>query len=508
MSKKPRKPRKKQRPQARPRPVISTQQNARLQQAMQAQRAGNPAFAEAEYRALLAEKARSPELYCALASIFVTSGRLAEAKDLWKRALALDAGSIEAGMSLADIYQRTGKESQAIRHYERVISRNPKYVVARYELANLMKAQGNLQKAREIYQQVIARQPDYSQAHVTFSGVHKYQDPSDPHIRVMLDLYARDGIKPQAKIHLAFALAKAFEDIGDYTRAFGYLETGNRLRAQEFHYDIESDRALIRSIMQTFSADAMSRLDIDADPSERPIFIVGMPRSGTSLVEKIIASHSQVYGAGELDYILALATGLFLKHSPDYRFMPLESYPKSAFDEFGRGYLERTAVLGKGVRHVTDKMPFNMLMVGLISIALPNAKIIHCVRDARDTCLSIYKQNFTTGNYRFAYDLKSTAQFHNQYQELMAHWHRELPGVIYDVVYEDLTSHPEDEIRKLLAACGLEFEEDCVSFNKSAGMVRTASSYQVRQPMYTSSVRLWERYRQFLGPLLEELDSS
>ena len=150
-------------------------------------------------------------------------------------------------------------------------------------------------------------------------------------------------------------------------------------------------------------------------------------------------------------------------------------------------------------------MPFNMMMIGLVKIALPNAKIIHCVRDARDTCLSLYKQNFTTGNYRFAYDLRTVAQFHKQYQQLMKHWHEVLPGEIYDVSYEELTQNPEAEIRKLLKACDLEWQDDCLNFDKSGGIVKTASAYQARQPMYTSSVKLWEKYQAYLGPLLDEL---
>ena len=157
---------------------------------------------------------------------------------------------------------------------------------------------------------------------------------------------------------------------------------------------------------------------------------------------------------------------------------------------------------------VTDKMPFNMMMIGLIRIALPNAKIILCVRDAKDTCLSILKQNFTTGNYRFAYDLKTVAQFHNLYERLMKHWHETMPGVIYDVSYESLTHNPEHEIRDLLSACDLDFPESCVNFQKTEAVVKTASAYQGRQPMYTKSVGLWENYEQFLGPMLDELQGS
>ena len=149
-----------------------------------------------------------------------------------------------------------------------------------------------------------------------------------------------------------------------------------------------------------------------------------------------------------------------------------------------------------------------MMMLGLIRIALPNARIIHCVRDAKDNCLSIYKQNFTTGNYRFAYDLKTVGQFHKQYQLLMEHWHRVMPGAIYDVSYEALTGNPETEIRNLLAACDLEWRDDCLNFDKTGGIIKTASAYQARQPIYTSSVSLWEKYEEFIQPLLEELEAG
>lgn len=146
------------------------------------------------------------------------------------------------------------------------------------------------------------------------------------------------------------------------------------------------------------------------------------------------------------------------------------------------------------------------MMIGLIKMMLPNAKIIHCVRDARDTCLSIFKQNFTTGNYRFAYDLETIGQFYLEYERLMRHWHEVLPGAIYDLSYEALTHNPEEEIRKLLAACDLDWQDSCLEFSKAGGVVRTASAYQARQPMYTSSVALWEKYQPFLQPLLDELE--
>ena len=508
MSKKQRKPKKKFQQRVKPKHPVSNQQNIRLQQAVHAQSTGNPGYAESEYRALIAEKTRTPQIYCNLALICAQSARRSEADTLWKKALAIDPGFLEARMNLADSYQQAGNIEQATGQYERVISDHSGFVAAKYLLANLLKSQGKFDQASDYYQQIMSRQPDYTQAHFSYSGIHKYKDMTDPHITVMQALYQHKDLETDNRVYLAFALAKAFEDIGQYSQSFKYLETGNNLRHEEFNYQVDSDRELIQSIIRAFSREAMSKLQIKTGSSKKPIFIVGMPRSGTSLVEKILSRHADVHAAGELDYIFSLGTQLFLKESPHFLFKPLDSYSNSAFETLGKTYLEKIETLDDKASRLTDKMPFNMMMIGLIKIALPNAKIIHCVRDAKDNCLSIYKQNFTTGNYRFAYDLKSLGQFHEQYRLLMKHWHHVLGDEIYDISYESLTHHPEPEIRKLLAACDLDWQENCLDFEKGAGTVKTASFYQVRQPMYTSSVNLWEQYQDQLQPLFDALSEG
>lgn len=508
MSNKKRKVKKRLQKVVKPKRVLTSQQNFRLQQAIQAQSTGNFAFAEAEYRSLISEKIKTPQIFCNLAAICAQSGRRTEANSLWKQALAISPRFLEAQMNLADSLYQAGKMEQAEKLYRRIVSDHSQVVAAKYLLANLLKSKGKFSEASDLYQQVMAQQPAYTQAHFSYSGIHKYLCKTDPHIGLMLDLNKESELTNENKIHLAFALAKAFEDIGDYPQAFKFLKSGNDLRATQFNYQVDSDRALIQSIIQSFSRESMSRLQINPQASNKPIFIVGMPRSGTTLVEKIISSHSDVFGAGELDYIFSLGSRIFLGESRHFQFGPLDSYPKQSFELFGKGYLEQIDLLDHQYSRMTDKMPFNMMMIGLIKIALPNAKIIHCVRDAKDTCLSIYKQNFTTANYRFAYDLKSVGQFHKEYQLLMKHWHKVLPGAIYDVNYEALTHNPEIEIRKLLRACDLEWQQECLNFDKSAGPIKTASSYQARQPMYTSSVKLWEKYKDYLQPLLDELNTA
>lgn len=508
MSNKRRKIKKHTQKVVKPKRVLTSQQNSRLQRAIQAQSVGNLAFAEAEYRFLISEKIKTPQIFCNLALICAQSARREEAISLWKQALAISPRFLEAQMNLADSLQQAGEIEQAENFYRRIVSDHSQVVAAKYLLANLLKSKGEFSKASDLYQQIMAQQPGYTQAHFSYSSIHRYRDEADPHIALMLGIYQENGLTNENRIQLAFALAKAFEDTGDYPQAFKYLKSGNDLRHKQFNYQIESDRDLIQSIIRSFSKEAMSRVQVDPATSNKPIFIVGMPRSGTSLVEKIISSHQDVYGAGELDYLFALGARLFLTESRHFKFGPLDSYPRHSFELLGKSYLEQIDRLDHESSRLTDKMPFNMMMLGLIKIALPNAKIIHCVRDAKDCCLSIYKQNFTTGNYRFAYDLKSVGQFHKQYQLLMNHWHQAMPGVIYDVSYEALAHNPELEIRNLLAACDLDWQDDCLNFDKTEGVIKTASAYQARQPIYTSSVRLWEKYGEFIQPLLDELDAE
>jgi tetratricopeptide (TPR) repeat protein len=493
---------------ARPRQNMSSQQSIRMQQAVEAQSAGNLQFAESAYRTLIAENVNIPQVYNNLALIYNLSGRQEKARNLFKKAMSLDPRFPDARMHLATVYEQAGETEQAVSCYQQVLAHHPGKFVARYLLANQLKAQGKLEEAIEHYRKIMQQQPGYTQAHFTYSGVHKYEGASDPHILTMLDLYQNGALGTDNKIHLSFALAKAFEDLKDFPQAFHYLKIGNDLRYRKYEYTIDSDGELINSIIETFSAEAIAGLEIQGEESNHPIFIVGMPRSGTTLVERILASHPEVSAGGELDYMFSLGVSNFLGEANHFQFRPLNTYAKDIYESVGKIYLEKINQLIGQARRVTDKLPFNFMMIGLIKIALPNAKIIHCVRDARDTCLSIYKQSFATENYRFAYDLKTVGQYHNLYRDLMKHWHRVLPGHIYDIEYESLTRNPEHEIRALLSACDLEWHDACLNFHQSKGVIKTASFSQVRQPMYTSSVKLWEQYKEFLQPLFSALNEA
>ena len=314
----------------------------------------------------------------------------------------------------------------------------------------------------------------------------------------METLLADDGMKPLDRMRLEFALGKAWMDVGVGGRAFAHLNSGNRLRRASFSYDVDADVARMDATAAAVGPELMGRHAGAGDPSDLPIFIVGMPRSGTTLIEQILASHPDVHGGGELTQLGALLGGA--------------EYPGLAsrltgerLAQLGRAYSEQIAALAPGRRRVTDKTPANFLHAGLIHLMAPNARIIHCVRDPRDTCLSCYTTLFASGQ-RFAYDLAELGTYYRGYAALMDHWRARLPPDRFtEVRYEDVVADLEGEARRLVAFCGLEWDDACLDFHTTRRQVRTASANQVRQPLYRRSVGRWERYADHLGPLTAAL---
>jgi tetratricopeptide (TPR) repeat protein len=440
-----------------------------------------------------------------LSFCFLQIGKLDESEQSCLNALAIMPNFLQAEDHLGQIYIAKGELDKAEALLKQQLKVNDKNVKALYTLGNILKSQGKLNEAKTCYQQAISIYPEYSQAHFTFATINKYLDKNDPHIALMIEQYNKANLPIENKIQLSFALAKAYEDLQDYSQAFIYLKTGNDLRHARNNYTIESDEAFINNIINTFTKDSVEKATSAPETSSKPIFIIGMPRSGTTLVEKILASHSKVHGAGELEHFFKLSTEGLLTEDNNFLFASLDQYPKEKLAHIGREYLKQIASINPQAKYITDKLPFNMLMVGFIKLAFPNAKIIHCVRNAKDNCLSIYKKNFTTDNYRFAYNLKTLGQFHGLYQKLMQHWHQNFPGSIYDIEYETLIKNPEAEIKKLVQVCDLEWEEACLNFHQTEAVIKTASAYQVRQPIYDTSVGLWQKYQENITELLEEL---
>ncbi len=462
------------------------------------------------YQRALKQKRDLVIVYAHMAFCFLQLGEFVQARKACLAGLTFEKSHLHTQQLLAQAEMALGNIDEAQALYLEVIKTQPDHVETLYALANLKKAKGDINAAKQLYQKILGLKPSFAQAHFLLSKIHQYSSVDDPQLTQMQAHL--DTAQPSDQILYHFAIAKALEDCGQYAHAFEHLNKGNALRFSTFNYDIRTDEAFIGSIINSFSKKSMAQVlankDFKPNESAKPIFIVGMPRSGTSLVEKILASHSDVYGGGELEHFFGLGTRGFLTQETGFLYKDISTYEIKMFNEIADAYLAKVGDMASNVAHVTDKLPFNMLLIGLIHLVFPKAKIIYCRRNAIDTCLSIYKQNFTTDNYRFAYNLQSLGQFYNLAEKLMAHWQAICPDAFVDIEYEALIANPEQQIRKLVQLCELPWQDECLHFHKSKGVVTTASAYQVRQPIYNSSVELWRRYEKQLTPLLNELQTS
>ncbi|KPV95557.1 Sulfotransferase domain protein [Pseudoalteromonas sp. P1-9] len=407
---------------------------------------------------------------------------------------------------LATLYTQSNQYEKAETLLQKNIKANRDNSKALYSLANIKKAKGEIIKAKELYKRAIEITPNLVMAHYGLSVVTNYKKEGEGHLAQLNDLYSNAQLHAQDRILLAFSLAKAYEQNEKYKQSFSYLKQGNDLRFKMLNYDVRADLAFIDNIKSAFTRKDIEPLQIHGNKSQKPIFIVGMPRSGTSLIEKIIGSHTSVFNAGEIETFFSLSCTLL--DSNTYLFENVANLHEKQIKALSDQYLAKINSLSSGSCFITDKLPLNFLMVGVIKILFPNAKIIHCKRDRNDTCLSIYKKNFSNDNYRFAYNLEALAKYYKSYEILMAHWHAEFPGEILDVHYEKLALNPTEEIQNLIAQCGLEWQESCLDFHKTPSIVKTASAVQVRQPMYTNSIGLWHQYEEELSELIKLLNSK
>ena len=326
------------------------------------------------------------------------------------------------------------------------------------------------------------------------------------HVGHLREMLLRPQIRRQDAISTYFALAKELEDIGEYQESFAALSEGNRIKRGTLDYDVRNDVAAMQKVMAHYTRDALDHAT-RGDPSTGPIFILGMPRTGTTLVERILGSHSDVVSLGELvDFPgemtdLAQATHARIGATdPDL----LRASLQMDFAELGRNYLNAVRPLAGDKKFFVDKLPFNFRYCGLIHQALPNAKIVHLTRDPLDTCYAIFKTLFINA-YHYSYQLDEIAQFYIEYRRTMDHWHAVMPGVICDVSYEELVADPPAQCRRLLEYCGLPWQDEVLEFHQSRAASTTASAAQVRKPIYRSSVKKWRNFESQLQPVVRRL---
>lgn len=432
--------------------------------------------------------------------------QLARAKDAlaaYRKAADSAWQDPERLQALGVALREAGEFEEAERCHARAFALAPDSPQAENGLGNVLAMSGDFVAAEQHYRRAISLKPDYAGAFHNLVGIARL-GPEDSLWPALMTLAERStALPPEAAVSLQFTLGRVWESQGDHPRAFQHFQEGNRLKRSTLNYDEAGQGHFFAGFIDSYPAMSGNRLQ---HGDERPVFIVGMPRSGTSLVEQILSSHPKVYGVGETH---ALRNSLREELPPDNSDRDLgrqiAGLDTAAFERVAARYSRYLDETAPGTLRVINKLPGNMAFLGLMRLLYPQARIIHCLRDPMDSCLSCYTKLFTTG-HPFSYDLKELGRFHRMYQELMAGWRRLLPeGAVLEIAYEDLVEDLEGGARRLVEYCRLPWDDACLSFHTTDRPVRTASLAQVRQPIYKSSVGRWKQYEKELAPLKEAL---
>jgi len=435
---------------------------------------------------------------------------------LYKRAceeveklLAIAPGHLEYRALYASASVGLGEHDRAITLYQELLQQAPGVADLHLSLAHSLKAQGRQSESIEAYQAAAAARPDFGDAYWSLANLKTYRFADDEIVRISA-AEASPKTRVVDRYHLSFALGKAWEDRGNYAESWRYYEQGNALKRNESQYRAEIIEGNTRKQIQTCTREFFACRDGVGDKSPDPIFIVGLPRSGSTLIEQILASHSCVEGTHELGEIPRMVLDLQGRQGqlddPRYPYV-LTELADEDFLKLGSKYLSDTRAYRRGKPYFIDKMPNNFRHIGLIHLILPNAKIIDARREPIACCFSNLKQLFATGQ-EFTYSVEDIARYYRTYLDLMQHWDQVLPGRVLRVNHESLVDDLESNVRRILDFCELKFEPACLEFYKTERSVRTASSEQVRQPIFRHGVDQWMHYEPWLGPLKENLGDA
>ena len=417
------------------------------------------------------------------------------AEDYLMRAISINPMFLDASITLANLKSRENKNEEAIKILTKLENSYKKNYILNFTLGNINQQLGNFDKALAYFNYCLMLDPKNTAPDKAISLMTKYSK-ENKHLKDMKNKF-KDTISDDHKMTLSFALGKSFEDIKDYKNSFKYLRLANEIRNKKINYSITNDKKLFLNIKNFFKVEDIPEIV----PSDKKIiFVLGMPRSGTSLIEQILSSHREVYGAGELNHIHNYIEEKFLSESLEFKIDHIDDLKSQEFKKFQKYYLEKIDTK-KSV--IIDKAPLNFKWIGFLLKIFPDCKIIHSKRDPMDICWSMYKNFFTSRKLHFCYDLNNLGKYYLLYRDLMSFWESKFSNRIYTINYENLIKDQKNEIEKLLKHCELNWDESCMTFYENKKSVSTASLAQVRNPIYKSSVQKWKNYSVELDELLK-----
>ncbi len=452
----------------------------------------------------------SPQNADALAymgAILVEQERLDAAFDALRKSLAIAPNKAETLNMLGRAYFEADEPVKAIETYQRAIALKPDFADPYNNMGNALKELGRFDEALRAFETCLALSPESIGTYVNLVDAHKFRSNNDRHLKAIeAQLANADSLSDERRMQMSFAAGKVYDDLKRYDEAFPLFLRGNALKRKSIAYDEPTILGYFDRLKSVITAELIREKSGGGVASQTPIFVLGMPRSGTTLVEQILASHSRVTGAGELKDLSNTVNSVRKKDGTNVPFPELVPVTTPAeIARIGEAYLQKLMRRAPGAERITDKMPSNFYFLGLIHLALPGAKVIHTNRNAVDTCVSCFSKLFA-GEQSQTYDLGELGRYYRAYHGLMAHWREVLPaGAFLDVQYEEVVADTEAQARRILDYCGLEWDARVLDFHRNDRPVKTASSSQVRQPIYSSSVARWRNYEKFLGPLLQEL---
>lgn len=441
-----------------------------------------------------------------LGRFLVDQNRFPEAIEMFEYAITLNKNAVDCIRLLGDSQAVIGRSADALATYQNALQLNPEDPYALAGEGHMLRIVGNREQAVNAYEKCTSVRPEFGDAWWNLASLRGYE-LSDEQIRTINRQITSGDISEESETGMRFALARSYESRGDFDTAWREYEQANSLKRTLISYDPVQTEVLHDTIIEQFSSDFLGSKVVETESKHTPVFILGMPRSGSTLLEQILASHSMVEGAGELPYVMMLSSSLGGQRADDLRYPQImRKLSERQLESLGKAYIYHSTVhRSLDLPCFTDKMPANFAHVGLIHMMLPNAKIIDARRHPMGTCVANFRQLYAKGKNQ-TYDLIEFAEYYLEYQRMMDHWQKVLPGRVLRVNYEDVVSDLDGQVRRLLDFCELPWQDACLDFYRNTRSVNTASAEQVREPIYTDAVEFWKHYESQLEPIRDILE--